>query len=300
MSLWLIRPKGHHTPDPRIYVNTTLFSLKIHHGGSFTKFPRRMYVNGKGIIPALQQVFPNAEHRFCLRHVHENMKSKWKGELYKNLLWKCASSTIVPYFEQETKEVLATDQGLYQWLREIPTVHWCRAYFSGRALSDVLLNNLCEVFNRQLVEGMGKPIITCLEYIREYLMKRIVAVHILISKSEGPLTPKITEIFEKIKEKAADMSVQWNSVNKYQVKGSSLEQYVIDMADKTCSCRRWELTGIPCKHVVAVIWDMAAHGITVDAPEEWVSKVYWLETWKDVYANTVDPINGRNMWAPSS
>ena len=45
--------------------------------------------------------------------------------------------------------------------------------FSGRAVSDMLLNNLCEVFNSKLIEGRDKPLITCLEYIREYMMKRI-------------------------------------------------------------------------------------------------------------------------------
>ncbi|GJU97542.1 mutator type transposase [Tanacetum coccineum] len=44
----------------------------------------------------------------------------------------------------------------------------------GRAKSNILLNNLCEVLNRQLLDGRDKPIITSLEYIREYLMKRIV------------------------------------------------------------------------------------------------------------------------------
>ncbi|KAM0055995.1 putative transposase, mutator type, MULE transposase domain-containing protein [Helianthus debilis subsp. tardiflorus] len=53
----------------------------------------------KGIIPALKKVYPMAEHRFCLRHIHENMKARWKGDLYKNLLWECASSTTIPEFE---------------------------------------------------------------------------------------------------------------------------------------------------------------------------------------------------------
>nr|GEX14958.1 transposase, MuDR [Tanacetum cinerariifolium] len=47
---------------------------------------------------------------------------------------------------------------------------------SGRAHYNVLLNNMCEVLNRQLVDGRDKPIKTCLEFIREYLMKRIVNV----------------------------------------------------------------------------------------------------------------------------
>nr|KAJ0225320.1 hypothetical protein LSAT_V11C100033830 [Lactuca sativa] len=42
-----------------------------------------------------------------------------------------------------------------------------------RAVLDMLLNNLCEVFNRKLIEGRDNPLITCLEYIKEYMMKRI-------------------------------------------------------------------------------------------------------------------------------
>lgn len=45
--------------------------------------------------------------------------------------------------------------------------------YAGRAISDVLLNNMCEVLNGKLEKGRDKPIITCLEFIREYLMKRI-------------------------------------------------------------------------------------------------------------------------------
>ena len=40
----------------------------------------------------------------------------------------------------------------------------------------MLLNNMCEVLNGKLVLGRDKPIITLLEYIREYCMIRIVNV----------------------------------------------------------------------------------------------------------------------------
>ena len=74
--------------------------------------------------------------------------------------------------------------------------------FVGRANCDMLLNNICEVFNRQLVDGRDVPIITCLEFVREYLMKRIVNVQKVIDKSKGPLTPSATVLFNAIKEKA--------------------------------------------------------------------------------------------------
>nr|GEX28680.1 bifunctional pinoresinol-lariciresinol reductase 2 [Tanacetum cinerariifolium] len=75
------------------------------------------------------------------RQIHENMKSQFKGGVYKEMLWNATKSTSI-----------------------------------GRAKCDLLLNSICEVFNRQLVNGRDQPIITCLEYVREYLMKRIVVV----------------------------------------------------------------------------------------------------------------------------
>ncbi|KAD3640711.1 hypothetical protein E3N88_29934 [Mikania micrantha] len=87
--------------------------------------------------------------------------------------------------------------------------------------------------------------------------------------------------------------------DKYQVSGPWNDQCVVDARLKTCSCRIWELTGMPCKHAIAVNWDMASNGIEVGIPESWVSQVYWLDIWKKVYQFTVNPINARELWTPS-
>ncbi|KAK1415281.1 hypothetical protein QVD17_31059 [Tagetes erecta] len=273
--------------------------LDLYSNSNFTFISDRQ----KGIIPALKDVFPSAEHRYCLRHIHENMKPRWRGQMYKELLWSCASATTVQSFEKRMKHISTVDPALHDWLKEIPPKHWCRSHFSGRAKCDVLLNNLCEVFNKQLVGGRDKPVITCLEYIREYLMRRHVIVLNCIAKwvekGKGPLTPNATELFEVIKSEASQYKVIFNGHNKYQVTSSSLDQCVVNMDDRSCSCRKWELTGMPCKHAVAVNWNMRSNGIDVGIPETWVHKSYWLDTWKKVYSHSVDPINGKEMWPPS-
>ncbi|GJS41663.1 mutator type transposase [Tanacetum coccineum] len=128
-----------------------------------------------GLIQAIASVFPSAEHTYCVRHIHENMKSQFKGGVYKEMLWNATKAT------------------------SIPAEQWSRAYFSGRAKCDLLLNNIYEVFNRQLVDGRDQPIITYLEYIREHLMKRIIVVQKVIAKTVGPLTPSMTKLFDAIK-----------------------------------------------------------------------------------------------------
>ncbi|XP_021980771.1 uncharacterized protein LOC110876922 [Helianthus annuus] len=153
--------------------------------------------------------FPNGEHRFCLRHIHENMKSKWRGDLYKNLLWSAGRKTSIPYFNKDMEEINTTERAI------------------------------------QIIGARDKPIITCLEFIREYMTKRIVNVKKLQAKCMGPLTPHATEVFNEIKKQAAKMSVL--------------------MVD---SDKKWDLTGMPCKHAVAAIRDMSRNSIDAGIPEE--------------------------------
>ncbi|GJW27620.1 crooked neck-like protein 1 [Tanacetum coccineum] len=215
--------------------------IDLHPNSNFTFISDRQ----KGIISAIKTVYPSAEHRYCLRHIHENIKHGWCGQAYKDLLWRAASATNVRDFEKCMLELKTMNPKAHEWLNKIPAEHWARSHFSGRAKSDLLLNNICEVFNGKIVGGRDKPVITLLEYIREYCMKRIVNVQGVIDKCTGPLTPTATRIMESIKKEAHLMKVQWNGANKYQVSGSLGDQCVVDVVSMTCSCRKWELTGIP-------------------------------------------------------
>nr|GEW15847.1 hypothetical protein [Tanacetum cinerariifolium] len=163
-----------------------------------------------GLIQSIASVFTSAEYMYYVRHIHETMKSQFKGGMYKEMLWNAAKATFVGEFNKKMVEL--------------------------KTKCDLLLNNIREVFNRKLVDGRDQPIITCLEYIIEYLMKRIVVVQKVIANTIGPLTPSVTKLFDAIKK----------------------------------ATKKWELTGIPCKHVVAAIYNMSE--------------------------NSVNPCNGIEMW----
>ncbi|XP_071727827.1 uncharacterized protein [Rutidosis leptorrhynchoides] len=199
------------------------------------------------------------------------------------------------------RDLTEFDTAAYEWLIKIPPHQWARSHFTGRALSDVLLSNMCEVFNRWLVDARDKPIVTALEYIREYCMKRIVNVIKKKDKWDGPLTIAATKLFQKIKSDANKCSILWGGNQKYQVSGQSVngqpqEQCVVDMETRSCACRKWELTGMPCKHAVAVNWNMVENGMEVGDPESWYHDVYKLTTWNNTYQFTVEPLNGRHLW----
>ncbi|GJW83093.1 hypothetical protein Tco_0156238 [Tanacetum coccineum] len=58
---------------------------------------------------------------------------------------------------------------------------------------------------------------------------------------------------------------------------------------------KWELTEIPCKHVVALIYNMFKNSVGVGIPEQWVHAAYRLETWARVYSFKVNPVTGRDI-----
>ncbi|GKB34286.1 heat stress transcription factor B-4-like protein [Tanacetum coccineum] len=167
----------------------------------------------KGIIPAIKTVYPSAKHRYCLRLIHDNIKKGWYEQAYKDLLWIGEFATNVRDFEKCMLEFKMMN----------PKAHECRAK------SELLLNNICEVFNGKIVGGRNKLLITLLKYIKEYCMKIILNVQGVIDKCIVPLTPTATRIMESIKKEAHLMKEQWNGVNKYQVSGSLVDQCVVDV-----------------------------------------------------------------------
>lgn len=162
-----------------------------------------------------------------------------------------------------------------------------------------MLNNICESFNSKLVDARDKPIITCVEYIREYMMKRIVLVQKTIEKCDGPLTPTASIIFEATKKAAHKYIVTWNGRDLYECRGPWQDQAVVNLTTKECSCRKWELTGLPCKHAVAAIWNAHKNDIEVGVEEDWIHKAYRLDTWREVYDQKINPISGASTWPRS-
>nr|KAJ0207346.1 hypothetical protein LSAT_V11C500276150 [Lactuca sativa] len=59
-----------------------------------------------GIIPTIEKVFPNAEHRLCLRHIQEKYEETMgrKKDL-RDQLWECGRPTTVNHFNRAMDEL---------------------------------------------------------------------------------------------------------------------------------------------------------------------------------------------------
>lgn len=77
-------------------------------------------------------------------------KAGHKGETLKNDLWAVARSTNVPKYNENLQKLKEDSFDAYKWTENHPLNCWIKAFFNDFPKCDILLNNMCEVFNRSV------------------------------------------------------------------------------------------------------------------------------------------------------
>ncbi|KAL8524596.1 hypothetical protein ACS0TY_014266 [Phlomoides rotata] len=135
-----------------------------------------------------------------------------------------------------------------------------------------------------------------LEWIREHLMQRLQKnrdrARVKWTGKVCP-SPRITKILERNQEQVADcIPIKCNDVH-YQVSCYDGGQYTVNLQKWVCSCRSWQLTGIPCIHAVCAILKQ-----NLD-PVDFVHDLYSVETYLKAYEHPILGISYEVLWADS-
>ncbi|PRQ20047.1 putative transcription factor interactor and regulator CCHC(Zn) family [Rosa chinensis] len=250
----------------------------------------------KGLLPAFEEVVPSAHIRWCVRHMWTNFTKLFPGKVLRDQMWACAKSTTIHFFTKELDEMKLLNNEAYKWMmhEDRPAKHWCRAHFNTCSNCDIMINNLCESFNSYIFDARGKPPVSMFEEIRGKLMKRIQLRREKMQSMVGNICPKPRDILEKNKVKgAADCIPNLNGGDICEVENIEGSKNVVDLNARTCTCRRWELSGVPCKHAVSAIYHKR------HSPEDYVADCYLIKTYMSIYDNLIQPINGMEMWSRS-
>ncbi|KAL8469788.1 hypothetical protein ACS0TY_032591 [Phlomoides rotata] len=254
-----------------------------------------MFDKQKGLIQAFESVFPGADHRYCVRHMHNNLKNTgFRGQAFKQIMWRATNSTTEGEFLVRMEEMKVLNEQAWEWFQNKPPNQWSKAYFSEKAKCDILLNNVCESFNSNILAARDKAIITMLEWIREYLVKRLVKNRDKAeTKWKGKLCPRISKILERNLEQVADYvpikSNRWS----YQIRCFNGGQYTVDLNQRRCSCRAWQLCGIPCTHAICAIL-----GEQLEL-EDFVHDYYTVAMYKESYKFSINGISYDTLWGQS-
>lgn len=248
----------------------------------------------KGLIKAVGEVFPSAAHRFCVSHLHTNfLNAGFRGQAFKTALWRAAKASTVNDFGRRMQDIKKMDVKAFEWLKDKHPSHWSRSHFTSHPKCDVLLNNLCESFNACILECRELPILSMLESIMQKMMERLVDCRELGAIWKGPFCPRIQKVIDKIKAKIPDCKPYKSSDFHYQISCFDGTQFAVDLENWTCGCRRWDISGIPCKHAMSAITSQKLN------VADYVHNCYRVETYREAYKPCILPMNGRDQWEPS-
>ena len=88
--------------------------------------------------------------------------------------------------------------------------------------------------------------------------------------------------------------MEWNGCLRHEVFWDNLviharEGYVVLLRNHSCSCGKWDKSGIPCQHAIAAVTFEVANRL--DYVAEWFKK----DTYLKAYQFPVNPIKGRQF-----
>nr|XP_045090280.1 uncharacterized protein LOC123493395 [Aegilops tauschii subsp. strangulata] len=172
----------------------------------------------KGLINAMQDYLPNAEHRMCARHIYANWRKKHRSHEWQKFFWAIAKASNKQDFNyRKAKLAQETPDGVKDIMRTEP-MHWARAFFQLGSNCESVDNNLCESFNHSIVDARFYPIISMQERIRKKILVRVQEQRAKSEKWNGTICPSI---FKKLKASIARtqfVEVLWNGPGGFEVK----------------------------------------------------------------------------------
>lgn len=241
----------------------------------------------RGLREAIGQMFENSQHGFCMRHLleklHEDIKdlSHETRRIVDQYLYSAAYAPNVESFRRCIEKVEAISVDVYNWVVQSEVHHWANAFFTGARYNHLTCDFGMLIYN-WVSDAHEFPITQLLDVLINKMMELIYTRRADSSKWITKLTPSMEEKLKCEISKVSSLQVFLSHDEIYEVHGQSVD--VVDVEHWDCSCRGWQLTGLPCSHAIAVLEFLGR------SPYSYCSRYFTVEGYCITYAESVHPI----------
>lgn len=245
----------------------------------------------KGLRQSINEVFQgeNACHGFCLHYLSERLVRDLKGQISHEMkrfivedFYRAAHAPTPESFHRCMDSVKNTSLDAYNWIMQSEPVHWANSFFDG-ARYNHMDSNFGELFYSWVSDAHELPITQMVDRICVRIMETIYSRSKECDEWLTRLTPSMERKMENESLKIRNLQVLLSAGNRFEVRGDSIESVDVDNCD--CSCRGWQLTGLPCCHAISVINCLGRD------PYDYCSKYFTTDSYKVTYSESVHPIS---------
>lgn len=197
---------------------------------------------GKGLVPALDQIFPTAAHAFCCQHLAENVVLKWPT--CRRKFWQAAYAKTKKRFDEVIQATRKDHPACAVYLRTISRDCWTRYKFP-RPRYGHLISNIQESMNSHWLEARNLPVTTMLMNLWNTLMSTMYE-----RSRQKHETLRLTDYALKYIRGEAAVAGKHSSVKSSNdiiiVCAPNGASNIVNLSERTCTCLEFQDKKLPC------------------------------------------------------
>lgn len=247
----------------------------------------------KGLKESIAQIFKDSYHGYCLQYLTEqlirDLKGQFSHEVKRLMIEDFYAAAYAPKpenFQRCLESIRSISLEAYNWIIHSEPQNWANSLFQG-ARYNHMASNFGELFYSWASDAHELPITQMVDVIRGKIMEMIYTRKAESNHWLTRLTPSMEEKLEKETQKVRNLQVLLSAGSKFEVRGDSTEFVDVDRWD--CSCRGWQMTGLPCCHAIAVIGCMGR------SPYDYCAIYFTTQRYRETYSEFIHPVPNIDM-----
>ena len=249
---------------------------------------------GKGIDTAIEKVFEYAEHRECMRHLVVNFKKKFHGKVFDDHLWPAAYSWTPRAFDYHMAAIEQKRAAAITYLKKYHSRLWSRSKYSCSSKVDYVTNNLAECFNNWIHKHKGLMLFQLMDKIRRKITIKHEKRRRVARKLQGRRI--LPSVMIELNEKSRGLDMEYERIDDMIAEVTECaalggKRHITDLANRTCTCRAFQVSGKPCKHAISFITRI--RGVTI---ADFVDDYYSVAKFTAAYAHVLPGLTDMSQW----
>lgn len=169
-----------------------------------------------------------------------------------------------------------------EWIHGTGLQFWANAFFTRQCYGH-LTSNIAEVLNSWILDAREQPVLNMMESIRQQLMDWFQKRQEAALQQNGIVISKVQAIVEKVKDDAQRYHVIPTNdiIFEYLSENTS---YIINLAEKQCTCKGWNTSGIPCAYAASALLFMCQY------VHDFIDPCFTVEFYCQTYQENIFPV----------
>ncbi|GJT90654.1 transmembrane 9 superfamily member 11-like protein [Tanacetum coccineum] len=242
------------------------------------------------IASAIKNVFPNAFHGRCCRHLLMNLREKCPRFISKEeLFWKACKAYRISDFEERFSTLRDWLPSIANKLDMIGLEKWARVHFPGMRYN-YMTSNSAESVNALSRHSRKLPICMMIDWFIKSLQQWYFEHRQTADEHKHELTPWAEAKLAQRIAKSATWTVRpaanylYNVVDYYK-------NATVDLNTRTCSCGQWQLSGLPCGHLIAVM-----RHLRQSSANQFAFSCFKTSVWRASYNEVIYDVGHPSEW----